>query len=151
MTIGEVVDRLQPAYPDLTISKLRFLEEEGLVAPERTPGGYRKFSQTDVARLELVLRLQRDHFLPLAVIREKLAEYDRGRIPPELRQAVATVAEPIALPLDDLETMLVEPAAIPWEDIAFPSTRFALQRYLADRAAGREGAHLTTLERRYPG
>ena len=110
MTIGEVVDRLQPAYPDLTISKLRFLEEEGLVAPERTPGGYRKFSQTDVARLELVLRLQRDHFLPLAVIREKLAEYDRGRIPPELRQAVATVAEPIALPLDDLETMLVEDA-----------------------------------------
>ena len=110
MTIGEVVDRLQPGYPDLTISKLRFLEEEGLVAPERTPGGYRKFSQSDLARVELVLRLQRDHFLPLAVIRDKLAEYDRGRIPPELRQAVSTVAEPVALPLEDAETMLVEDA-----------------------------------------
>ena len=108
MTIGEVVDRLSPAYPDLSISKLRFLEEEGLITPDRTPGGYRKFSQSDVARLELVLRLQRDHFLPLAVIREKLAEYDRGRIPPELRQSVVAVAEPVALPLDDAQTILVE-------------------------------------------
>lgn len=108
MTIGEVVDRLQPAYPDLTISKLRFLEEEGLIAPERTPGGYRKFSQNDLARIELALRLQRDHFLPLAVIREKLADYDRGRIPPELRQSVSTVAEPVALPLDDVQTMPVD-------------------------------------------
>ena len=108
MTIGEVVDRLSPAYPDLSISKLRFLEEEGLITPDRTPGGYRKFSQSDVARLELVLRLQRDHFLPLAVIREKLAEYDRGRIPPELRQSVVAVAEPVALPLDDVQTILVE-------------------------------------------
>jgi len=110
MTIGEVVDRLSPAYPDLSISKLRFLEEEGLITPDRTPGGYRKFSQSDLARVELVLRLQRDHFLPLAVIREKLAEYDRGRVPPELRQAVVTVAEPVTLPLEEVQTMPVEDA-----------------------------------------
>lgn len=110
MTIGEVVDRLVSAYPDLTISKLRFLEDEGLVAPERTPGGYRKFTQADLARVELVLRLQKDHFLPLAVIREKLAEYDRGRIPPELRQVVPAVAQTVALPLDEAQMMRVDEA-----------------------------------------
>ena len=70
LTIGEIVQRLQGTYPDLSISKVRFLEEEGLVAPERTAGGYRKFSQADVARVEMILRLQKEHFLPLAVIRE---------------------------------------------------------------------------------
>ena len=85
MTIGDVVDRLAPTYPDLSISKLRFLEEEGLIHPERTPGGYRKFSSADLERIEAVLRLQRDHFLPLAVIRDKLAELDRGRVPDELK------------------------------------------------------------------
>jgi DNA-binding transcriptional MerR regulator len=110
MTIGEVVDRLVGTYPDLTISKLRFLEDEGLVSPERTPGGYRKFTQADLVRIELVLRLQKEHFLPLAVIRDKLAEYDRGRIPPELRQVATSVAQPVALPLDEAEMMQVDQA-----------------------------------------
>lgn len=90
MTIGEVVERLQGPYPDLSISKIRFLEEEGLVSPERTAGGYRKFASTDVARIELILRLQKEHFLPLAIIREKLADYDKGKLPAEFRGAVAT-------------------------------------------------------------
>lgn len=94
LTIGEVVQRLEAAYPDLSISKVRFLEDEGLITPERTAGGYRKFSQSDVARVEMILRLQKDHFLPLAVIREKLAEYDRGRIPAELQRSVG-VEEPV--------------------------------------------------------
>ena len=68
LTIGEVVEALSGNHPDLSISKIRFLEEEGLIVPERTPGGYRKFSQNDVSRLELILKLQREHFLPLAVI-----------------------------------------------------------------------------------
>lgn len=92
-TIGEVVRRLQSTYPDLSISKVRFLEDEGLIAPERTAGGYRKFSAADVARLETILRLQKEHFLPLAVIREKLAELDRGRVPPELQRTIG-VEEP---------------------------------------------------------
>jgi len=87
LTIGEVVERLRPAHPDLSISKVRFLEEEGLISPERTAGGYRKFSVADVARIELVLRLQKENFLPLAVIREKLVDYDRGKMPAELRSA----------------------------------------------------------------
>lgn len=95
LTIGEVVQKLQPTYSDLSISKVRFLEEEGLVSPERTAGGYRKFSQADVARVEMILRLQRDHFLPLAIIREKLAEFDRGRVPAELQRTPVGGTEPL--------------------------------------------------------
>jgi len=108
MTIGDVVKRLGSNYPDLSISKVRFLEEEGLISPERTPGGYRKFTQADVQRLELILQLQRDHFLPLAVIREKLAEYDRGKMPAELRPTTGAAATPVALPLNDADTVKVE-------------------------------------------
>ncbi len=100
MTIGEVVETLSPAYPDLSISKVRFLEEEGLVSPERTQGGYRKFTQKDLTRVELILRLQKEHFLPLAVIREKLADYDRGKVPPELKDHSA-VTEAVSLPFAD--------------------------------------------------
>lgn len=110
MTIGEVVEALLGVHPDLSISKVRFLEEEGLIAPERTPGGYRKFSTGDVGRIELVLRLQKEHFLPLAVIREKLADYDKGRIPPELRGGVTGRAEKVSLPLEEAETVRVEDA-----------------------------------------
>jgi DNA-binding transcriptional MerR regulator len=108
-TIGEVVDRLKPDFPDLTISKVRFLEDEGLIAPERTKGGYRTFRQADVARLEMVLRLQRDHFMPLAVIREKLEDFDKGKVPPELKPVVEH-AEAMALPLEEAQTVPVDRA-----------------------------------------
>jgi DNA-binding transcriptional MerR regulator len=104
MTIGELVDNLVPAHPDLTISKVRFLEDEGLITPERTAGGYRKFSTADVARVDLVLRLQKEHFLPLSVIREKLADLDKGKVSDELRPMV-TRPEAIALPFDDAEAV----------------------------------------------
>lgn len=100
LTIGEVVQRLEATYPDLSISKVRFLEDEGLISPERTAGGYRKFSQSDVARVEMILRLQKEHYLPLAVISEKLAEYDRGRIPAELQRSVG-MEEPIVRTISD--------------------------------------------------
>ena len=70
--IGEVVRRLSAEFPDVSISKIRYLEDEGLVMPERTRGGYRLFSEEDVERLETILRMQRDEFLPLRVIREEL-------------------------------------------------------------------------------
>jgi DNA-binding transcriptional MerR regulator len=73
LTIGAVCDRLKPEFPDVSISKIRYLEGEGLVNPQRTQGGYRLFSDDDVDRLETILRLQRDEFLPLRVIREELA------------------------------------------------------------------------------
>lgn len=110
LTIGEVVQRLQGAYPDLSISKVRFLEEEGLVAPERTQGGYRKFSQADVARVEMILRLQKEHFLPLAVIREKLSDFDRGRIPAELQRASVGMTAPLPLMAEDEGPLALEDA-----------------------------------------
>jgi DNA-binding transcriptional MerR regulator len=73
LRIGEVVRRLSAEFPDISISKVRYLEDEGLVAPRRTQGGYRLFSEDDLERLQTVLRLQRDEFLPLRVIREELA------------------------------------------------------------------------------
>jgi DNA-binding transcriptional MerR regulator len=81
LSIGEVLAQLRPEFPDTTISKLRFLESEGLVEPERTAAGYRKYSREDVARLRYVLTAQRDHYLPLRVIREQLDAIDRGLEP----------------------------------------------------------------------
>jgi DNA-binding transcriptional MerR regulator len=82
MGIGDVLAVLRPDFPDVTISKIRFLESEGLVQPERTSSGYRKFSHADVERLRYVLACQRDQYLPLKVIREHLEAIDRGLEPP---------------------------------------------------------------------
>ncbi|MFS0894086.1 MerR family transcriptional regulator [Microbacterium sp. 179-I 3D3 NHS] len=84
LSIGQVLARLTPEFPDLTSSKLRFLEVQGIVAPSRTESGYRKFSAADIERLRLGLTLQRDHYLPLSVIREQLdaAAGDTSLAPP---------------------------------------------------------------------
>jgi DNA-binding transcriptional MerR regulator len=76
LSIGEVLESVREEFPDVSISKIRFLEAEGLIAPERTPSGYRKFYDDDVKRLRYILSLQRDQFLPLKVIRERLDEVD---------------------------------------------------------------------------
>lgn len=73
LTIGTVCRRLKEEFPDISISKIRYLEDQGLLAPRRTQGGYRLFSEDDVERLHTILRLQRDEFLPLRVIRQELA------------------------------------------------------------------------------
>ena len=80
LSIGDVLTLLREEFPDVTISKIRFLESQGLVNPERSPSGYRKFFDHDVERLRWVLRQQREHFLPLKVIRDRLAdgELDEG-------------------------------------------------------------------------
>ncbi|EIE99423.1 transcriptional regulator FtsR [Saccharomonospora glauca] len=78
LSIGAVLAQLRPDFPDVTISKIRFLESEGLVRPARTPSGYRQFSAADVERLRFVLAAQRDHYLPLKVIKEQLDAIDRG-------------------------------------------------------------------------
>ncbi len=84
MSIGEVLGQLRPDFADITISKIRFLEDEGLIKPERTASGYRKFSREDLSRLRYVLGAQRDHYLPLRVIKEHLDAIDRGLEPPAL-------------------------------------------------------------------
>jgi DNA-binding transcriptional MerR regulator len=83
LSIGEVLSLLQAEFPDITISKIRFLESQGLLDPERTPSGYRKFHDEDIERLRWILTQQRDHFLPLKVIKERLATGDLGSGAPE--------------------------------------------------------------------
>ena len=78
LSIGEVLSLLREEFPDVTISKIRFLESQGLVDPERTPSGYRKFYEPEVERLRWILRQQREHFLPLKVIRGRLTEQEGG-------------------------------------------------------------------------
>ncbi len=90
-SIGEVLVGVKTEFPDITISKIRFLESEGLIEPERTPSGYRKFYAADVERLRSILRMQRDEYLPLKVIKERLLKQDAGADTdePSLEEAAA--------------------------------------------------------------
>ncbi|MCY3645168.1 MAG: MerR family transcriptional regulator [Acidimicrobiaceae bacterium] len=85
-SIGEVLSLLSAEHPDLTISKIRFLESQGLIAPQRTPSGYRKFFETDIDRLNWILVQQRDHFLPLKEIKRRLVA---GEVPPSALRSAA--------------------------------------------------------------
>jgi DNA-binding transcriptional MerR regulator len=121
MTIGAVTKALKQEFSDISISKIRYLEDQKLLSPRRTPGGYRLYSQSDVARLRTILRLQRDEFLPLRVIRQELAsgradEGDvvpaaRGRTSGAKRAAVSVTAERNAL--YSLEDVVEETKADP--------------------------------------
>ena len=87
-TIGQVLESIRGEFPDISVSKVRYLENEGLISPERDhPSGYRRFYPADVERLLFVLRAQRDRYLPLKVIREELAAMDRGEVLPETADA----------------------------------------------------------------
>ncbi|MGL5405277.1 MAG: transcriptional regulator FtsR [Propionibacteriaceae bacterium] len=83
-SIGQVLSIVKMEFPDISISKIRFLESEGLVSPERAPSGYRKYSDSDVDRLRYILQMQKNHYLPLKVIREHLDMIDRGLTPPSI-------------------------------------------------------------------
>ena len=87
--IGEVLAQLTEDFPSVTASKIRFYEEKGLITPQRTPAGYRQFREADVERLRFVLALQRDHYLPLKVIRDYLDAIDRGEGPENLPPGVS--------------------------------------------------------------
>ncbi len=96
ITIGAVCKGLSQEFPDISISKIRYLEDQKLLTPRRTPGGYRLYSPNDVARLRTILRLQRDEFLPLRVIRQELAS-GRGsepEVPPVAPGGAQAAAEP---------------------------------------------------------
>jgi DNA-binding transcriptional MerR regulator len=116
LSIGEVLGQLRPEFADITISKIRFLEAEGLIHPERTPSGYRKFSTNDVARLRFVLAQQRDNYLPLRVIKEQLDAIDRGLEPPPRAGGVAAVRTPrvvgAAADLPGADAFRPEPAQV---------------------------------------
>lgn len=89
LNIGEVLAQLSDDFPSVTASKIRFYEEKGLITPPRTPAGYRQFREVDVERLRFVLGLQRDHYLPLKVIRDYLDAIDEGRTPENLPAGVS--------------------------------------------------------------
>ncbi len=90
LSIGEVINLLRDDFPDVSVSKIRFLESQGLIDPGRSDSGYRQFDRTDLARLRFILQQQRDHFLPLKVIKSKLTLWERGE---EVR---AEASEPVA-------------------------------------------------------
>ena len=117
-SIGEVLVALKPEFPDVTISKIRFLEAEGLIRPERSPSGYRRFSERDLGRLRRILRLQRDEYLPLRVIRQRL-ERDGAEAVPE--EKPSDEPELLSANGDDLRMTADELAAstgVPTERIA---------------------------------
>ena len=101
LTIGKVVKKLQTLYPDLSVSKVRYLQDEGLLTPTRTAGGYRLYSQKDVKRLETILYLQKSRFMPLSVIREELDRQDKN---PETEQQVQVQVQADEASTSDAQT-----------------------------------------------
>jgi DNA-binding transcriptional MerR regulator len=103
LSIGEVLDHVRADFPDISISKIRFLESEGLLEPERTDSGYRKFYEKDVDRLRYILTLQRDHFMPLKVIKDRMKGGDlppqaNGQVPPPAPPTAAAARPPVQAP-----------------------------------------------------
>jgi DNA-binding transcriptional MerR regulator len=136
MSIGEVLATLRPDFPDVTISKIRFLESEGLIEPERTASGYRKFSRDDIARLRYVLSAQRDNYLPLRVIKAHLEAIDRGLEPPASAGAGPQVPR-----------ALVAAEGLPGpEAFGRDASELRLSREELVEAAGVDAAQLDTLE-----
>lgn len=137
MSIGEVLSQLRPEFADITISKIRFLEDEGLIKPDRTASGYRKFSREDVSRLRYVLGGQRDHYLPLRVIKEHLDAIDRGLEPPALGSGGGP----------RVPRALVAAEGMPGPDAFRPdASEIRLSRRELLDAAGLEAAQLEQLE-----
>jgi DNA-binding transcriptional MerR regulator len=135
LSIGEVLSALQEEFPDVTISKIRFLESQGLIDPERTPSGYRKFYDGDIERLRFILRAQKENFLPLKVIKDRLANGDIDDPTPSngIEAATSTTAAPDA-------PAVTEPAASP-SPSGPPAERLPIWMQKAatkDRAAGIE-------------
>src|SRR2546421_331091 len=130
MSIGDVLKSLREEFPEVTVSKIRFLEAEGLIEPERTPSGYRKFYQQDLARLRYILRLQRDNFMPLKIIRRKLEQFeaDGGQ---GGREAEGDGIEPRHMRMyrhfADREAGLFEQAVVPHRAASNDSRRRAVQ------------------------
>ena len=154
MSIGEVLAILKPEFADVTVSKIRFLEGAGLVQPDRSASGYRKFSEDDVARLRFVLRAQRDQYLPLRVIRQRLADleavgglYAKGgpSARAEAPDALAVEAQPLGIGRRPREEPAAEQPVMPAALAGGPSDAQFTRDELC-RAAGATVEQLTELE-----
>ncbi|MBV9011835.1 MAG: MerR family transcriptional regulator [Pseudonocardiales bacterium] len=141
MSIGSVLAQLRADFPDVTISKIRFLESEGLVQPERTAAGYRQFSSADVERLRYVLAAQRDHYLPLRVIKEHLDALDRGESegPAERRSDLrwSRAGRPRLSVRPGARTGAATEPADPVEDLAADPVRMTQEELLAASGIGK--------------
>jgi DNA-binding transcriptional MerR regulator len=135
LSIGEVLTKLRGDFPDITISKIRFLESEGLIEPQRTPSGYRKFTSNDLERLRYVLLAQRDQYLPLKVIKENLDALDRGLVP---------TAQGTAVPRPTLGLATVDGEIAP--STFGEQSEMRLSRDELLNASGLEDGHLVELE-----
>ena len=100
LSIGEVINLLRDDFPDVSVSKIRFLESQGLIDPNRSASGYRQFDPDDVARLRFILQQQRDHFLPLKVIKSKLTLWERGEEASSLTTATSSTLDDSGEPID---------------------------------------------------
>lgn len=151
LSIGDVLNALRDEFPDITISKIRFLESQGLVNPERTPSGYRKFYPEDVDRLRWILVQQKDHFLPLKVIRERLAQRDletEAHAPPpgrpKRRAAKKKVpVQPTLTDLDSIDAVLEDDGP---DDLAVDHGGVSLSKAELAQASGLTNAQLVDLE-----
>lgn len=165
MSIGAALGILHREFPAASVSKIRFLEEQGLVRPHRTPSGYRSYSQADVERLRFVLAAQRDSFLPLKVIRERLAELDAGvsSVPapgarvvtedgelvvadgPE-RYTAEQMAEASGQPLEQIESLIAAGVLVADAGGRFPSALLPVAKLGADLAEhGIDARHLRAI------
>ncbi|BBX44878.1 MerR family transcriptional regulator [Mycobacterium cookii] len=136
MSIGAVLDLLRPDFPDVTISKIRFLEAEGLVTPQRAASGYRRFTAYDCARLRFILTAQRDQYLPLKVIKAQLDAQPDGELP--LAGSPYAVTRLVSVGNSDLSEPTVDPGAV-------SSTRVRLSREDLLQRSGVDGELLTAL------
>jgi DNA-binding transcriptional MerR regulator len=132
LSIGEVLSLLQEEFPDVTISKIRFLESQGLIDPERTPSGYRKFYESDIDRLRWILVQQREHFLPLKVIKDRPADPEAGQ--GELLLSDGTPPPTTAAPVPT-EPVEPEPVPVSEESPAHVAQAVATATATADLAA----------------
>ena len=138
-SIGQVLTALSSEFPDISISKIRFLESEGLITPQRAPSGYRRYAEHDVERLRYVLSVQREHYLPLKVIREHLEMMDRGQTPPEPKTLEASSTSTASAAAAVAPTPATPPAA--------PKKALRLSRQDLLEASGLTEAGLVELER----
>ncbi|MCP4249739.1 MAG: MerR family transcriptional regulator [bacterium] len=164
-TIGEVINNLRSEFPEITVSKVRFLETKGMVKPRRGKSGYREFTSEDVSRIRYILQQQRDHFLPLKVIKSKLNAWERGEVPldgpsgppPETYFATTPtemnreeLSRAAGLSPTDLELLIenhvIQPASEPGPGEVFGSDDLAVAQAAARLLRnGLEARHLRTL------
>lgn len=141
-SIGDVLRELKPEFPDLTISKVRFLESKGLVVPARTPTGFRRYSAVDIERIAYVLRMQRERYLPLKVIRTHLDAMSRGQQPPAIEDSTPLAKREPAPTLAQLSgaidaVALTESELLQQSGLAASELKVLIELGLVDSSRGR--------------